>query len=161
MDKASESDLRIRLGEPRDFAAALDIQRRAYRLKEVPLYGDDIPPLSETPETLAGEIADGKQLLVGESNGRIVASLRMKKLDNDAIYFGRLSVDPDLQGRGIGQRMALAVEEFNPGATEFVLDCGDNSLENRHIYEKLGYRETGKAIQVPNGPRCLEMIKRK
>jgi Acetyltransferase (GNAT) family. len=161
MGGGANLDFRARLGGPDDYASVLDIQRRAYKQKEAPLYGDDIPPLSETPESLAEEIAGGKQLLVGESGGRIVASLRMKKLENGAIYFGRLSVDPDLQGRGIGQRMALAVEEFNPGAAEFVLDCGDNSLENRHIYEKLGYRETGKAIQVPNGPRCLEMIKRK
>lgn len=160
MEKA-KLDLHVRIGGPGDYQTALDIQRRSYALKEAPLYGADIPPLSETPETLAAEIAGGKQLVIGEVGGRVVASLRMKKLDNGAVYFCRLSVDPDLQGNGIGQRMALAVEDLNPEAKEFALDCGDNSVENLHIYRKLGYRETGKTIQMENGPLCLEMVKRK
>lgn len=161
MGEKKKAELTVRLGTPADYPAALEIQRRAYRLKEAPLYGESIPPLAETPETLAKEIAGGKQLLVGEVDGRLVASLRMKRLESGSAYFGRLSVDPDLQGNGIGQRMALAVEDQYPDATEFVLDCGENSAENYHIYHKIGYRETGKAFQVPNGPRCLEMIKRK
>ena len=151
--------LHVRLGTPADYPAALEIQRRAYQLKEVPLYGTDLPPLRETPDTLAKEEAEGKHLLVGESGGRVVASLRMQKLEDGSVYFGRLSVDPDLQGHGIGQKMALAVEDFNPGVSEFILDCGELSSENRHIYTKLGYRETGAAVQVPNGPYCLEMKK--
>lgn len=153
--------IHVRLGRPEDYEAALEVQRRAYAQKEVPLYGDDIPPLSETPGTIAREIGEGYTLLVGETDGRIVASLRMKTLADGSVYFGRLSVDPCLQGNGIGQRMALAVEEFNPEATEFTLNCGEKSAENRHIYEKLGYRETGGAYQVPNGPRVLDMKKRK
>lgn len=149
----------FRIGCPGDYPAVLDIQRRAYKQKEAPLYGDAIPPLSETPETLAGEIADGKALLVGEMDGRVVASLRMKKRDDGAVYFGRLSVDPDMQGRGIGQKMALAVEELNPDAPAFYLDCGVDSTENMHIYTKLGYRKTGKEFQVEGGPYCLEMRK--
>ncbi|MCL2000876.1 MAG: GNAT family N-acetyltransferase [Planctomycetes bacterium] len=158
MDK-EKFTLHIRPGTPADFSAALEIQRRAYVQKEVPLYGPEMPLLSETPETLAGEIAEGKVLLIGEYAGRIVASLRLKVRDDESVYFCRLSVDPDFQGRGIGQRMALAVEDYHPGAKKFVLDCGDKSAENWHIYTKLGYKKTGAEKQVPNGPLCFEMIK--
>lgn len=152
-------DITIRMGTPADYPAALEVQRRAYLQKEAPLYGPDIPPLAETPATLAEEAEEGKRLLICEKGGRLVASLRMQKLEDGSVYFGRLSVDPDMQGNGIGQRMALAVEEFNPGVREFVLDCGELSAENMHIYQKLGYRKTGAAVQVPNGPYCLEMKK--
>lgn len=154
-------ELRVRIGTPEDYPAALEIQKRAYRLKEAPLYGENLPPLRETPETMAREAAEGKILLVGEMDGRVVASLRMKTLEDGSVYFGRLSVDPDLQGRGIGKRMALAVEDLHPAAGAFVLDCGERSEENHYIYSKLGYRETGKTIDVPDGPRCVEMIKRR
>ena len=153
--------LTFRPGVPDDYEAILDIQRRAYRQKEAPLYGENIPPLKETPATLADEVAGGKTILVGVNNGRVVASLRMKPLEDGSMYWGRLSVDPDLQGKGIGQRMALAVEDFSPAANGFVLDCGDRSDENMHIYSKLGYRTTGEAFQVPGGPRVLVMKKGK
>ena len=159
MMDGTDAALAIRAGRPDDYPAALEVQRRAYAEKEAPLYGKDIPPLRETPDSLAAEIAEGKTLVLGEIDGTIVASVRMKTLGGGAVYFGRLSVDPAFQGRGIGQRMALAVEELNPGAHEFILDCGIDSLENLHIYHKLGYRETGSTIQVQDGPKCVEMTK--
>ena len=159
MDK-EPMELEFRLGRPDDYEPALEIQRRSYRLKEAPLYGEGIPPLAETPETLAGELAGGKQLMVGvDKSDRVVASLRMQLREDGTAYVCRLSVDPDLQGRGIGQRMMQAFERFFPGAGAFVLDCGVDSQENMHIYSKLGYRLTGEEFQVPNGPLCLGMRK--
>lgn len=151
--------LTFRLGNEKDYPAVLEIQRRAYRLKEVPLYGEDLPPLRETPETLAQEMAGGKQLLLAEHEGKIVASMRFKVLDDGSVYWGRLSVNPDLQGRGIGQRLVRAVEDFNSEAPGFVLDCGEHSEENYHIYSKLGYAKTGEGFQVPDGPYVIVMRK--
>lgn len=154
-----ETAFTARIGGPSDYRAALDIQCRSYEQKEAPLYGPNIPPLAETPETLAMEIAGGKTLVVGEADGRVVASLRMKRLPDGSAYFCRLSVDPDTQGRGFGQQMVAAFERLNADAPAFVLDCGVDSAENRHIYSKLGYRETGERIQVPDGPECAVMRK--
>lgn len=154
-----EYPLEFRLGTPADYPAVLDIQKRAYQLKEVPLYGEDLPPLRETSETLAGEIADGKHILLALHKGTLVGSMRFKPLDDGRIYWGRLSVDPDIQGKGIGQRLARAVEDFNPKAPGFVLDCGEHSAENYHIYSKLGYVKTGEGFQVPGGPYVVVMRK--
>ncbi|MDR1519237.1 MAG: GNAT family N-acetyltransferase [Planctomycetota bacterium] len=151
----------FRPGRPGDYPAALAIQRRAYAAKEVPLYGSNLPPLLETPKTLAEEIAAGKRLFVGECEGEIVASIRIEELEDGEIHFCRLSVEPARQGRGIGQRLILATEAACPEAKSFVLDCGEQSVENFHIYRKLGYLETGRAFQVPDGPKCLEMRKKK
>lgn len=157
----SNYELTFRLGAPADYPAVLAIQHRAYALKEVPLYGEDLPPLKETPASLAAELAEGKQLLVAEHDGEVVGSMRFKILEDGSVYWCRLSVNPDLQGRGIGQRLAAAVEERHPAAKGFVLDCGRDSNENRHIYSKMGYRETGEGFQVPGGPYVLMMRKDK
>ncbi len=153
--------LETRLGRPEDYESALDIQKRAYLAKEAPLYGSDIPPLSETPETLAAELAGGKQLLVGLWNGKIVASLRMQILEDGTAYFCRLSVDPDVQGKGIGKKMIAAFEQRYPLAPQYALDCGVRSEENLYIYSRLGYKKTEKTLQVPNGPECVVMIKKR
>lgn len=153
--------LRVRPGTPEDYEAVLAIQRRAYELKEAPLYGPDLPPLKETPATLAAELANaGRRLLVGEVAGRVAASLRMEAREDGSAYFCRLSVDPGMQGLGIGRRMVAAFEEANAGAREFVLDCGENSAENLHLYGKLGYRPTGESFRIPGGPRVLVMKKK-
>ena len=154
-----EYRLTFRLGEEKDYPAVLDIQRRAYQLKEVPLYGDNLPPLGETPDSIREELAKGKQLLVAEHDGVVVGSMRFAMQEDGTVYWGRLSVDPDLQGRGIGQRLVAAVEEMHPEASGFVLDCGEKSAENFHIYSKMGYVKTGEGFQVPGGPYVLVMRK--
>ena len=151
----------FRWGKPDDYPAALEIQRRAYAAKEVPLYGSAIPPLFETPESMAAEIAAGKRLMVCECGGRVIASVRMENRHGGGVYFCRLSVDPAWQGRGVGQRLAEAAEAANPEARSFLLDCGEKSGENFHMYRKLGYRETGGKHKVQNGPLCIEMRKDK
>ncbi|MDR3077815.1 MAG: GNAT family N-acetyltransferase [Planctomycetota bacterium] len=155
----ADGRLRIRPGEPGDYADILEIQRRAYAAKEVPLYGPDLPPLRETIEDLAKEAAAGVRILVGECRGRLVGSIRAERREGGEAHLYRLSVDPAWQGRGIGRRLALAAEEAWPDASALALDCGEKSLENLHIYRQLGYRETGQAIQVPDGPRCLVLRK--
>ncbi len=149
----------MRRARPEEYAEILAIQREAYTLKEVPLYGGNLPPLRETPETLAREAAEGKVILVGVLGGEVVASMRAQVRPDGEVYWGRLSVSPALQGRGIGQAMVAGVEGFFPDAPSFALDCGVRSEENRHIYSKLGYVATCETIQIPDGPVCGLMRK--
>jgi predicted GNAT family N-acyltransferase len=156
---ANPEKLALRPAVPADYPALLSIQRAAYGLKEVPLYGPDLPPLRETPESLATEVASGKQILVGEIDGVVVASLRLQVRPDGEVYFGRLSVNPELQGKGIGQGMLRGIEAYFPSAPSFALDCGVRSEENNHIYSKHGYVLTGETFQVPGGPMVQVMRK--
>ena len=151
--------LRVRAGGSDDYGAVLEIQRRAYAAKELPLYGPNLPPLRETAEDLAREAAAGARLLVGEWDGLTVGSIRLERREGGDVHLYRLSVDPAWQGRGIGRSLALAAEDVWPDAAAFALDCGEKSRENLHIYRKLGYRETGEVVRVPDGPRCLSLRK--
>ena len=151
----------FRPATPADYPDLLAIQRAAYGLKEVPLYGPDLPPLRETPESLELETASGKQIFVGTVEGSVVASLRLEIRPDGEVYFGRLSVNPELQGRGVGQAMLRALENHFPSAPSFALDCGVRSEENHHIYSKHGYVLTGETFQVPDGPMVRVMRKKR
>ncbi len=149
----------FRPARPEDYPALLDIQYRAYLLKEVPLYGEDSPPLKETPQTLDREAGEGKRRLVAVLAGAVAGSLMEEVLADGWVHIGRVSVDTALMGRGIGQFMMREVERMHPEAPGFVLDCGEKSVENLYIYGKLGYRKTGEGFQVPGGPYVLVMRK--
>ncbi len=155
----SEEGRIFRPARPDEYPVLLDIQYRAYLLKEVPLYGGDSPPLKETPETLAAEAKLGKRRMVAEFQGSVAGSLLAEVLPDGWVHICRVSVDTALMGRGIGQFMMREVEKLYPDAPGFVLDCGEKSVENFHIYGKLGYRKTGEGFQVPGGPFVWVMRK--
>jgi ribosomal protein S18 acetylase RimI-like enzyme len=48
-------------------------------------------------------------------------------------------VHPDLQGRGIGTRLMVAIEQLFPEARRFELFTGSLSVRNIALYKHLGY----------------------
>ena len=55
-------------------------------------------------------------------------------------HIGRLIVHPDLQNRGIGQRLLSRIEEHFGQAHRYELFTGDRSKRNLYVYTKFGYR---------------------
>lgn len=143
-----------------EYDAALAIQHRAYTLKEAPLYGGPLNPGAiESRGEMDAMLAKGYTLMAGEYGGKLAGSMRIKPEPDGSVYLCRVSVDPDLHGRGIAQRMILALEQLFPAAPTLHLDVGDKSEENIYLYKKLGFVFTGDSHQVPNGPLCLDMRK--
>ena len=58
-----------------------------------------------------------------------------------------LFVLPDFQGRGIAQRAIRRAEEIH-GSHDWLLDTIVTEDKLRHLYEKMGYRDTGKRCPV-------------
>ncbi len=146
----------IEPAEPEDAAAILRVQKRAYA-SEAELYqAFDMPPMTETIDQVLEDFED-HELLKATADGRLVGSVRAKTEDH-ACYIGRLAVDPDFQGRGIGTALMRDVEKLFPEAERFELWAGYKSKRNIHIYEKLGYREVERK-EVGNGIFLLYMVK--
>jgi ribosomal protein S18 acetylase RimI-like enzyme len=121
-----------------DAAALLEVQRAAFTI-EARLYGDPaIPPLLETVADVAAAIAAG-EVLVARLEGRLVGSVR-RVLTGDDVEVGRLSVLPELQGRGLGSRLLAAAEDV-PGAATASLFTGHLSEGNLGLYRRRGYQE--------------------
>lgn len=69
---------------------------------------------------------------------RIVGSVRARIEDGDCTI-GRLIVDPQHQGQGIGTALLVAIEKYALEAKRFTLFTGSRSEANIQLYQRHGY----------------------
>ncbi len=121
-----------------DVRAALAVQRAAFAV-EARLYGDpELPPLQESEaEFVAG--LGGAVGFVAVLDGRLVGSVRVRTAGR-SLHIARLSVAPDVQGRGIGAALLARAEAAAP-ADEALLFTGHLSAGNLRLYARAGYVE--------------------
>ena len=99
----------------------------------------DIPPLNESLDHLRAAFGKGP-VLKATLGPRIVGAVRARVRTRTG-HIGRLAVAPDLQGRGIGTRLLLAMETLLADDVDsFELFTGPRSAANVRLYERLGYR---------------------
>ena len=136
----SEPEVRIDV-VGQDAAGELLTLRRAAFVSEAQLYDDpNIPPLTQTLDELRADLDDGDVVTLGAWVGhRLVGSIRVA-LDGPKATLGRLAGAPDLQGRGIGTQMLLAVPaHLRPETSEVWVFTGRDSVQNIAMYTKHGY----------------------
>jgi len=99
------------------------------------------------------EIVAAGEMAVARADGRIVGSVRVRRLDDDTGFFGLLAVHPSDQGAGVGRELVRFAEEAaqERGATTMELRLlvpreGDDAHKGRlHTwYTRMGYRRTGR-----------------
>ncbi|THG33354.1 GNAT family N-acetyltransferase [Naasia lichenicola] len=125
-----------------DAGEVLTLQRAAYAT-EAQLYRDAfLPALTQSLGELRLEIMSGAGLVVrsGDGRERLLAAVRTSTHD-DVLHIGRLTVAPDLQGRGLGSLLLREVEERST-ETWAELFTGHLSEGNLRLYERRGYERT-------------------
>lgn len=138
-----------------DIGEVYTVQRAAF-VVEAQRYSDvRLPPLTETVDDILADLQTCVGL-VSVLNGRLVGSIRVRA-QGDELHIGRLSVAPDLHGRGLGAELLDAAERVLPGRRA-VLFTGDRSESNLHLYRNHGYTETGRA-EVPGGVVLIHLAK--
>jgi ribosomal protein S18 acetylase RimI-like enzyme len=141
---ADGSELSITRAVPRDAGEIMTVQRAAF-LIEGELNGSfTLPPMTETLEEVRAAIAAPDDVvLAGRLGHRIVGSVRGRVEDGTG-HVSRLSVAPDLHGRGIGRRLMAAIEaELADRVSRFELFTGGTSEDNLRLYRSLGYVDIG------------------
>lgn len=134
-------DLSISPIGPADVGEVLTLQRAAY-VTEAQLYDDSfLPPLTQTHDELAAELA--ASLTVKATRGHRILGAARARVDGTTLHIGRLAVAPDAQGGGIGSRLLTELERLAPATIEtFTLFTGHLSAANIRLYQRLGYTET-------------------
>jgi GNAT superfamily N-acetyltransferase len=137
-----EEEVSVRPIRPDDAGEVMTLQRAAF-VQEALIYGTpNMPPLTQTLAEVEAELQvnDG---CVAHLGTRMVGAVRARR-DGELLLIGRLSIAPDVQGRGIGSRLLAAAERAGreAGATEAELFTGSLSEANLRLYEREGYRES-------------------
>jgi ribosomal protein S18 acetylase RimI-like enzyme len=133
----------------------LTLQRAAY-VTEAQLYDEPrLPALVQTLDELVTELTVSS-CIGAWSGSRLVGAVRSRE-EGGLLHIGRLVVAPDLQGRGIGQRL-LAAAESATSLPEATLFTGARSEANLRLYRRLGYRESGREELRP-GLELVHLVK--
>jgi ribosomal protein S18 acetylase RimI-like enzyme len=105
-------------------------------------------------EELRSFLEAGDCLLVWREDKAIRACVRLVRLGEGLVYLGMLTVDPDLQGEGLGKRLLAAAETYAKaelGAERMEMQVFSRRRELLSFYERRGYRPTGERRPFPYG----------
>ena len=120
-----------------DAEAILVLQKLAYQ-SEAKLYNDwSLPPLTQSIESLLEEFTNSI-VLKATLGDRLVGSVRGRQ-NGDTCLIGRLIVDPELQGQGIGSQLLRNIEARFNEVSRFELFTGSKSEANIRLYQRHGY----------------------
>ncbi|MDO4899089.1 N-acetyltransferase [Actinomyces sp.] len=127
-----------------DAGEILTLQRDAY-ITEATAHSDfGLPPLTQTLAELQEELSDPAVTARGiRERSRLIAAMRLHH-KGDAVELGRLIVAPDRQGQGLGTLLPRHAEAVFPDTREMRAFTGEHSAAKLRLYERLGYRETGR-----------------
>jgi GNAT superfamily N-acetyltransferase len=114
MSRMNSPEVRIDVIGQADAGELLTVRRAAF-VSEAQEHDDpNIPPLVQTLDELRADQDRADVVTLGAWMGhRLVGSIRVE-IDGTKATLGRLAVVPDLQGKGLGTQLLLAIPPFLP-----------------------------------------------
>ncbi len=107
-----------------------------------------------TPETLNDLLQKPGSviLLVRNSDGRLTGCVNLQQKE-DRFYLGMLTVEPEIQGGGIGKYLLQMAEAYTLEQGIHIIEMTVISRRSELIawYQRHGYRDTGKKAPFPTG----------
>jgi ribosomal protein S18 acetylase RimI-like enzyme len=151
--KAQTLPIAVRRYRPGDHEAVRNLHDDA--LHDVGAHLGDGPWDSDLDAIESVYLRDGGEFLIGVLEGEVVAMGALRREPEGRARITRMRVSPNLQGRGIGQTLldGLHRRAAELGYETLHLDTTVQQTAAQRLYEKNGYRETGRGTVGPF--RCL------
>ena len=143
-------EIQVSLFRECDVDTVYMIQQAAFRPLYEKYHDDRSNPYMETKETVFHKYTrEGTVGYLFTLDGTAVGAVRINT--DHAKKSGRVSalcVLPEYQGKGIAQKALLEIERLHPDIERWFLDTIKEEAGNCHLYEKIGYKKTGKSEAV-------------
>lgn len=133
-----------------DIDAVYAVQQAAYKPLFDKYHDSETSPYMESREKVLQKYtrAGTKGYLFLE-DGMPVGAVRINSdPESKSARVSALGVLPERQGRGIAQQALLTIEKMYGDIEHWKLDTILQEKGNCHLYEKLGYRKTGKTEEI-------------
>lgn len=141
----------ISLAKEADASIVHQIMRSAFSE-----YQDKIPPssaLDETVQSVSESIQNGENVFIAYDEKEPVGMVRFKQ-EKNALYFYRLSVVPEKQGKGVAKKLLKSLEEtaLKKNINEIQCKVRMDVQKNVVLYSSLGYTIFDEeVVHKPNG----------
>lgn len=151
--------MQVRVATPEDLDGVIEVGTTTWWATYPPLAGDDYVRAGIarwwTREAVRPGIEAGR-VLVAEQQGRLIAMASYSLLEEAAMLW-KLYVLPEAQGAGAGRALLDAVLEAAEGRPIRLTHVVGNDRA-RAVYERFGFRETGrKPSPIPGGPEEVSL----
>lgn len=112
----------------------------------------DMSPGNETMEQILRKYnQDFTTYWLIKRNNKVVGGVRIISKGNGCCRVSPIFILPLEQGKGIAQKTFRLLEEFYQDSTKWELDTILEERGNCYLYEKLGYKKTGKIEIIKDG----------
>ena len=94
------------------------------------------------------------------NNDKLIGVARLIDLDKDIIHIGRVAIDKDYRGKGIGRELIVGCEATakNILKREVIIELGAQ-IQAEKFYESLGYNRVNDKIYLDAGIEHVDMRK--
>lgn len=92
-------------------------------------------------------------------NDKNIGVIRIVKLNDNTCRISPMLILPAYQGKGYAQQAIIEIESFYPEANYWELDTVKQEAKLCYLYEKMGYRATGKEVDIQEGMTIIYYTK--
>lgn len=153
--------IELRKAGPQDCAVLHAMQVEAFAGLLEKYHDTATNPAAESLEKVEARMAqDTTDYYFIRTGGHPIGAARIQRLAEDTCRVSPIFILPAFQGKGYAQEAMLALGELYPQARAWQLDTIKEEAKLCHLYEKLGYRRTGREELLQPGMTIVYYEKR-
>lgn len=108
--------------------------------------------MAAVSKNYADMYANGANLTIHDKDGKNIGDAMFDHKKNGDLYLNWVSIEKSARGRGYASEVMKAAADYGKasGSTRMTLEVPGNAPDARHIYQKMGFTDTGKTMGHKN-----------